>query len=98
MRIKKYLKKRKRNAVTFILILIPFKTLIHYLFFTEGYDASWSDTYVWEELSYTEHFDYLLPFNEGTISQIEDALLAWLLSIIILSLIVFAISDKIKAR
>ena len=91
MRIKKYLKKRKRNAVTFILILIPFKTLIHYLFFTEGYDASWSDTYVWEELSYTEHFDYLLPFNEGSV-------LAWLLSIIILSLIVFAISDKIKAR
>ena len=91
MKIKKYLKKRKRNAVTFILILIPFKTLIHYLFFTEGYDASWSDTYVWEELSYTEHFDYLLPFNEGSV-------LAWLLSIIILSLIVFAISDKIKAR
>jgi hypothetical protein len=91
MRIKKYLKKRKRNAVTFILILIPFKTLIHYLFFTEGYDASWSDTYIWEELSYTEHFDYLLPFNEGSV-------LAWLLSIIILSLIVFAISDKIKAR
>ena len=91
MRIKKYLKKRKRNAVTFILILIPFKTLIHYLFFTEGYDASWSDTYDWEDLSYTEHFDYLLPFNEGSV-------LAWLLSIIILSLIVFAISDKIKAR
>ena len=91
MKIKKYLKKRKRNAVTFILILIPFKTLIHYLFFTEGYDASWSDTYIWEELSYTEHFDYLLPFNEGSV-------LAWLLSIIILSLIVFAISDKIKAR
>ena len=91
MEIKKYLKKRKRNAVTFILILIPFKTLIHYLFFTEGYDASWSDTYIWEELSYTEHFDYLLPFNEGSV-------LAWLLSIIILSLIVFAISDKIKAR
>ena len=86
-----YIKKRKRNAVTFILILIPFKTMIHYLFFTEGYDASWSDTYIWEELSYTEHFDYLLPFNEGSV-------LAWLLSIIILSLIVFAISDKIKAR
>jgi len=91
MEIKKYLKKRKRNAVTFILILIPFKTMIHYLFFTEGYDASWSDTYIWEELSYTEHFDYLLPFNEGSV-------LSWILSIIILSLIVFAISDKIKAR
>ena len=92
MEIKKYLKKRKRNAVTFILILIPFKTMIHYLFFTEDYQPfSWNDTLDYEEFSYTEHFDYLLPFNEGSV-------LAWLLSIIILSLIVFAISDKIKAR
>ena len=78
-----YIKKRKRNAVTFILILIPFKTVIHYLFFKPYYGSP----------TYLEIYKlkYLLPFKEGSV-------LAWLLSIIILSLIVFAISDKIKAR
>ena len=83
MGLSSYIKKRKRNAVTFILILIPFKTMIHYLFFTEGYGVN--------KDSYFEHFAELLPFSEGSF-------LAWILSIIILSLIVFAISDKIKAR
>ena len=78
-----YIKKRKRNAVTFILILIPFKTVIHYLFFKPQYGS----------LTYLDLYKikHLLPFREGSV-------LAWILSIIILSLIVFAISDKIKAR
>ena len=77
-----YIKKRKRNAVTFILILIPIKTFIHFQFFTEGYGVP----------SYLEYYEirYLLSLDHNGID--------WIISIIILSLIVFAISDKIKAR
>ncbi len=76
-----YIKKRKRNVVTFILILIPIKTFIHFQFFSE-----------YRVTSYLKYYEirYLLSIDHNGID--------WIISIIILSLIVFAISDKIKAR
>tara|TARA_B110000211_G_scaffold217996_1_gene262387 strand:+ start:1384 stop:1629 length:246 start_codon:yes stop_codon:yes gene_type:complete len=76
-----YIKKRKRNAVTFILILIPIKTFIHFQFFEEE-----------RLISYLEYYEirYILSIDNRGID--------WIISIIILSLIVFTISDKIKAR
>ena len=81
MGLSSYIKKRKRNAVTFILILIPFKAWIHFMLFDENY---YRNTY----------FEYL----SRTLWFRGESFYAWILSIIILSLIVFAISDKIKAR
>ena len=91
-----YIKKRKRNAVTFILILIPFKAWIHFMFFDETYYIEWADPdddpndrFFMD--TYDEYLSQVLRFSGESFS-------AWILSIIILSLIVFAISDKIKAR
>jgi hypothetical protein len=97
MELKKYLKKRKRNAVTFILILIPFKAWIHFMFFDETYYSEWADQGddpndpdIFMD-TYDEYLSQVLRFSGESFS-------AWILSIIILSLIVFAINDKIKAR
>ena len=76
-----YIKKRKRNVVTFILILIPIKTFIHFQFFEE-YKAP----------------PYLKYYEIRYLLSIDNRGIDWIISIIILSLIVFAISDKIKAR
>ena len=81
MGLSSYIKKRKRNAVTFILILIPFKAWIYFMFFDEN----------WYMATYFRYLSETLRFS-------GESFEAWIVSIIVLSLIVFAISDKIKAR
>lgn len=102
-----YIKKRKRNTVLAILAFIPFKALVHSLFWSLDY----SDTIAWDEGT-----GYLLPsgnfdvqiwgwdnIKKESIIDIElgygyDEFIPWILSLILFTLIIYAFHDRIKAQ
>ena len=102
-----YIKKRKRNAVLAILAFIPFKALVHSLFWSLDYShaIAWSgrSAYLFPKGDFDVQIWGWDNIKKESIIDIEwgygyEDLNPWILSIILFTLIIYAFHDGIKAQ
>ena len=98
-----YIKKRKRNAVLAILAFLPFKALVHSLFWGEEYQYAISRYGLFPKGDYDVQIWGWDNIKKESIIDIElgygyDDLIPWILSIILFTLIIYAFHDRIKAQ